>query len=281
MLMAKRSIVTITDHNHINQMAMIIMLRSLLLNSPHIGDISVLYIEGQISIELLAWLKRLHIRAYPYSIDIKDDPYIIKFLLSNYIKNEGSTYDEILYLDPDHIVLSSVSLESHIGVLNVSSEVKSMEIDPDCQSPYGHPVIQHISSHYNTSLIYGRTECWHDVVETWAEVYQSIRALIPMRFREEIAFCAASRHHNIDTIPVLKGLQSNFSLYEPDCVMFHYGGESHESIMIKACLRNEKFVRDRVAELYKVSNNNKLKWLAEKILAIIDSDLTKLNIHAA
>ena len=156
--MPKRAFVTVTDQNRVNQNAVKIMLKSFLPFFEGFDSISVLYPNGQLPSELISWLKKSSISTFSFDLEPNDDPYATKFLLIDFLDLHGTKFDEILYLDPDHIVLRKPKLKAIDNSLIVSSEVKKLDKEVVSKLDLCSSIPNKTMDHCNTSLIYGKTK---------------------------------------------------------------------------------------------------------------------------
>lgn len=268
--MRTTAIVTLTDRNIINQNALILLVKSLLSRFFADSHIFVLLPLCQAHSEFLNLLSnyRIHLRQYPY--EEMDDPYAVKFLLSNFVQGEGTVFDNILYLDPDHIVLDSFSLIPQERALYVSSEVQHLRnfLLNDEYNLSGN-ILSEDALHYNTSLIYGKRDCWLRALDACPDKYIRIKNFVSFRHREELAFCFSAITAGLELIPVSVSTQSYFGRVDKRCKIFHYGGEYHETHRIK------RAIGDRLGDfsnLYGISSTctETEAWIAQEITRVID-----------
>ncbi|TAK95298.1 hypothetical protein EPO05_04545, partial [Patescibacteria group bacterium] len=257
------TIVTVTDGNQVNQIALRVLIKGLRRYVASEVDIVVLSPPNVLTQSTATWLDAQGIAYRAYPLIQNGDIYQVKFLLVNFLR-ENQENTNILYLDPDHIVLGNVfdSLKQTDQMLNVSSEVSTI----DSAVFQALHEINSESIHYNTSLVYGYYLDWLAILDNWASIYNKIETFIPNRYREEIAFGMAAKPSGIDLLPVSNMDQSGFHNPRTDCILFHYGGEFPESKRIKLSLKKEHSVLTKLFELLHNPINEIEAWVVNKIV---------------
>ena len=258
--------VTIVDGNPINQNALKILLNSIKVFSPSLRkNLIVIYPEGELPISYLKWLSENKVSIYSKKIELRNDIYKVKLLLADFIKaniQSLKSSDLIFYLDPDHILLSKLNIKPKHNTLIVSSEFKKLD---DCVKKYF--LKNKIDmNHFNTSIIFGSIKTWFNAVNEWEMRYYKIIRDISSRYLEEYSFAYSALKNNVQMIPALNRLQSNFfSPFDEYCTMFHYGGEYPESKKIKLCLRDENNMKKDLLKLLEYSNSKIESWLIKNM----------------
>jgi hypothetical protein len=220
--------------------------------------------------ELIKYLIRKKIQVLYYPKFASDDPYVVKFFLSSFIKQEGEQFENILYLDPDHIVVKEFNFTAKDETLYISSEVKTLN---DIVSPDNKILTDNIKYHYNTSLIYGNRNSWLRALECWIDNYNLIKNSVTYRYREEVAFCLSAILAGINIIPVSTSMQSYFGNVNKKCRLFHYGGEYSESRSIKRSLDcNFLDYRDLNDTVRRA--NDEEEWIVSKMNEIINKGMS-------
>jgi hypothetical protein len=230
----------------------------------------VLYPTGSLDHSMLLWLETHKIQTGSYEWYQKDDPYSAKLLISNYLSELNNTNQLVLYIDPDHIIRGKLTLRKPlINTLFVSSEVKPANTQPFnyyySNISYGYKPI----FHFNNSLIWGNLVTWQLILNQWMEEYTRIKDHTPIRYREEIAFNRACGSRRVVLRPVSPNIQSNFNNIVKTCSLFHYGGESRLSKLIKNCLNNSSLIDEYKNYLYKETLTDLEKWAFQELLKII------------
>jgi hypothetical protein len=160
----------------------------------------------------------------------EDDPYYIQLGICK-VFEILSNKEDALYIDYDHLILDNNFTNYFVekNVIIVSSEIKEIP-----------PVNQNIelNYHYNTSLIYGKGEELKKVGTYWTRVYSEIKSNTSYRNRTEIAFTLAAKAAKVKLIPCNENIQSNFSKRAMNFQLFHFGGDSMKSKIMKLFLQN-------------------------------------------
>ena len=268
----KRLIITGVDSNPVNQNALKILLKSINANlNGYTKDITVIYPQNELSLEYLTWLETNKISTFSGKPFNPNDPYRVKLLLIDIIKEKGKNYDEIFYLDPDHIFLNQFKTINSKNALKVSSEIKPLggEIVKCFRTKQNSNIKEFI--HYNTSIIYGNYKSWKKALDKWEHVYNKIFDFTSNRFREEIAFTYAAIQQKVQIIPVIPKFQSNFLVFDRNCIIFHYGGEFPQTKRIKLCLQHEDMIIDSFLNQLDSSQDFLESWVIQEIINILQT----------
>jgi hypothetical protein len=265
--MNKFNIISIIDKKHINQRALEIFVKSVLLNARDLLEhLIILAPRGDnLSVLIRKLLSDLCIPIYRYPLQDRQDPYIVKFLLEEYLKDYHKDAC-ILYLDPDHILLKSLHFPQHdYDTLLVSSEFS--EISLGCQLQDQILTISERPAHSscNTSLIYGHACTWRRAITSWRSKYNEIGKYTHYRHREEIAFSLASREVDVKLLPVSSSFQGNFASFDNRCALFHYGGEYPETKRIKYFLQKRALSCNYLQLIQTNSSSEAETWAANAL----------------
>ena len=226
--MKNEALITVVDENPVNQTALRILIASL-----HFHDINtpifVLCPKNILSPKIKKWFFQKNARLVPFDFrHDHDDPYFAKFLIRYFFTSQSLDYTNYCYVDPDHIFLDRIALpHSQSGTLFISSENAEVVNIQNFSTQY-----------YNTSVIYGMADTFVAAVENWLDEYEVIKKTVGYRHREEIAFSLSCQKKNISLQPVEKKCQGSFKYSHQKSAMFHYGGESQKSMLMKNILLN-------------------------------------------
>ncbi len=176
-----------------------------------------------------------HISSFP--LGKYSDKYYIKFLLPKFIGAHCHESDRILYLDYDHICWGDFQLPplAH-NTMYLSSEIHALEDILTQSAPESAFLLDQLSLHYNTSLIYTTAGVLMQMAEQWAGCYRELSAYISPRYLEEVSFSYAALQCRIALKPIQAEIQSNWVNIRRDAGLFHYGGEHKYSGVIKGRL---------------------------------------------
>jgi hypothetical protein len=156
---------------------------------------------------------------------VSDDPYVIKLMLGEYVRQAANPEAVILYIDYDHLVRFPPRFPvPHEGEVFVSSEVSRNEWMHGLSTPS----IPTQGLHLNTSLLIGLASDLRDIAGCWADTYVEIGPCVPIRWQEEVSFSVAAQKLGIVLKPVDRSLQGHWNDWQEDSCLFHYGG-IHES----------------------------------------------------
>ena len=165
------------------------------------------------------------------------DKYYIKFLLPEFIAAHCHEDDLILYLDYDHICWGDFQLPVLAqNTIYLSSEIHPLEKILTRSIPESKLLLDQLSLHYNTSLIFTTAGLLMHMATRWAGCYRELRPYISCRYLEEVAFSLAALQCCISLRPVQATIQSNWQNIHPHAGLFHYGGEHRYSSVIKGFL---------------------------------------------
>lgn len=239
--MKHRCLVSVTNSDVTNRNALLLFASGLQRYGCKQWSLHLLYPDDELSGQVLNWLREMDFDTHSYPLSLLGDPYAVKFLLDDFVSDIGASFDEVLYLDPDHLVRAPINIDAAAGeYLFVSSQIPrerasgaSMNFD-----------------HSNTSLIFGNPMMWRRVLKTWRQEYDRINAYIPVRFREEVAFTLAAARSNVSLIPVDESVQSHLSGIDHSCQLFHYGGDSWQARLIKRCVGTGCILRCLKREMF-------------------------------
>ena len=249
------AIVTIINHNIINQNALKIFILGLQKHHVKFEKLFVLAPSSQIDESLQNWLKRNHAIFVEYDLLKSDDPYFAKFLLKRFLNDPILDNIEIVtYMDPDHIVLKTIDINS----LSRRGLTVSSENSEEIKFP-----------HFNTSFISGHKKNWLKILKYWRCEYEKIKNTIGYRFREEIAFSLAAEKSEVCLIQAPIEFQSCFKEYSEECQIFHYGGEYFISKKIKSCLVKNNMIKN-IEKIKSDTKNNVEKLLIDEFLLILN-----------
>ncbi|MFH0784119.1 MAG: hypothetical protein V2B20_19500 [Pseudomonadota bacterium] len=176
-----------------------------------------------------------HIRSFPLGKYV--DKYYIKFLLPKFIAAHCHERDLILYLDYDHICWSDFQLPPLAeNTIYLSSEIHALETILTQSALESAFLLDRLSLHYNTSLIYTTAGVLMQMADQWAGCYSELSAYISSRYLEEVSFSCAALQCHIVLKPIQAKIQSNWANIHQDAGLFHYGGEHKYSGVIKGFL---------------------------------------------
>lgn len=237
----RETYITIIDNNITNQKALSLMIYSLQVTNSQILDelyiICPYYLSDDSFIQELKE-KDFHLVFFNYAP--VDDPYYIKFLISEFILIFHDKTDVVTYIDPDHIFLKKI--ENDFFPIPNDNEVimssESNELSNEYFSHYVHSLSNMDFINYNSSFVRARTETWYNIVSDWEKNYHILTSQVSSRFCEEIAFSLTLKEHDINVIQISPIVQSNFKVYDKNCFMFHYGGEYRSAHYVKSLVRN-------------------------------------------
>lgn len=236
----KNIYVTIIDENKINQKALFLMINTLLLTNLKL--LSKLYIvcpQYLSNHSVYKILRSNGINVFLYDFKPTDDKYYIKFLLCDFIKQFKNKFEVITYIDPDHIFLSELnSITPNYNEVILSSE--SNELLSEYFSKYTYENNHFIN--YNASYMSAKISTWSKIIYKWKDNYFKLNNQVSNRFREEIAFSISLMETKTKIIQLPVDIQSNFKVFDENCVMFHYGGEYSGALNIKALLRDGEII---------------------------------------
>ncbi len=257
--MTKRLLVSGTDDALHNQMALLLFLAGCFKASPCFFDKIIILTPVDCALHpvLLYYIasNKISVRTLPPvpGTDRREDPYSVKLLLATLLKSVSQNIEEVLYLDPDHLVFSTPSFGVHSGNFYVSSE------------DYPLPLFDSKGLIvYNTSLMYASLTTWLSIADSWIANYLDLRSTVGFRHREEVAFARSTRNSSCKVIPVSPIIQGNFNRLSMDSHLFHYGGESQGTYAVKNYL--SQTIRDLHAENLSRTINHAL----ERVKQIID-----------
>ncbi|HPG38777.1 MAG TPA: hypothetical protein PLP19_14125 [bacterium] len=268
--MLKSLLITVTDYKKANHNALKFMIASYKaqLNVLSFDNIVVLYPEKNFPQDFREYLIAQQIETYSFDIDILEDTYKVKLLLIDFVRNHSDCYDSIFYIDPDHLFIKPLTVKSIIpvsGSLYVSSEVVFVDKNIELTTNY------FMDRYYNTSIIFGSSASWLSIIDNYSKTYEELFFLSSYRHREEIAFTIASKLSSIALIPVPELFQSNFKLFNKNCIVFHYGGESDDAHMVKKCMSyaNIELIYESLIDLSKNTSFIKGQWVAKIIVELL------------
>jgi len=173
-----------------------------------------------------------------YGIDIErnmTDIYYVKLIISEFLKRSDIKFDDsILYLDYDHFSVNPLELPPiKDNTIFLSSETSKLSIS-NISNCIGDDLLQNLDAKfYNTSFIYGKCGDILKATEKWKEFYNILNGRVPIRHLEEIAFTIAAIASGVRVKPVSSKVQSNFAIYQNNCSLFHFGGETMLSYILK------------------------------------------------
>lgn len=185
-----------------------------------------------------------HISSFPMGKYV--DKYYIKFLLPKFIGAHCHARDTILYLDYDHICWSDFQLPplAH-NTMYLSSEIHALKNILTRSAAESAFLLDQLSLHYNTSLIYTTAGVLMQMAEQWAGCYRELSAYVSPRYLEEVSFSYAAVQCRIALKPIQAEIQSNWVNIRQDAGLFHYGGEHKYSRVIKGflCRKDIRFAQ--------------------------------------
>jgi len=260
--------VTLTNENESNIQSLVVLVRSLLMCvNPVPEALTVLCADEQVESRLKQLLpKQINIKRY--NLKRTSDVYFVKFLLNEYVFEYPTLTTEILYIDPDHVCLRNFQLSTGNG-LHVSSELHTYEKDDMAAVESIFPAMQFNSHHFNTSFICGHSDLWRRLALPWRNAYEKIVGKVDFRHREEIAYTAGCGLSNIPCEPVSPTVQSNFSIFSPECSLFHYGGDYESAKKLKALMRDADTRKARLTAMLRTSSTDVEAFIARAMLDLI------------
>lgn len=216
-----------------------------------------------------------------------EDRYFVQIGLSELFRKIEER-DYVLCLDYDHLLISSVNtlFSKHPPVVVVSSEIR-MGFFSRLEGFFGgRTEMQSL----NTSLIWGRADRLQQIGDRWANCYSELASFLPTRNLTEYAFGLAAVRADTRIARCSHRVQGNMFNRNTDCIMFHYGGDDDESLLLKeelyrqgnACLKGlgfikavekvDRFLRARIFAIeshmhYKTNGHMLLEPIAEQQLA--------------
>ncbi len=257
-IMEIKAVVSIVDNSILNKNALFFLIQGLLNKHFNSQNIFIISSNENRNTQLIEWLNKNKVNIIFYNWKKKDDPYEIKFLLSDLARKLLNHIDSFLYLDPDHVVFSLQQLESSYKEFLISSEYSYMEKKSKL-------------IHFNTSFVYTNTNNWIEIEKSWQEEYENIKKKKELfRYWEEISFSNAARKNRYILKPCSVTLQSNYSKFGNNFSFFHYGGESNYSRDLKGCLFTENYseVILNLEKLYKMTDSRIQKKVIKQMLSL-------------
>jgi len=160
-----------------------------------------------------------------------EDPYALKFLLSDESWLNELETSRFLYLDCDHLAFTPIPTLPSNGGVWIGSENTELTIAGEGSGSSS--LVRALDGrHPNTSLIAMPCETMRACRPEWWRCYQRLEGIVSMRWREELAFCWAVVTIGLKLNRVPPTVQSCWS--DPvDAALFHYGGESRAAKMAK------------------------------------------------
>lgn len=255
-------LVSVADKNKINQEALSLLIFSIGQKSPAtFTDIFLLYPTGEVEDTFIYSIEKLGVKPIPYPLERLDDPYRTKFLLCSFFKELRCTNEYFLYLDPDHIALKPFTFRHEKSEVLVSSELKTLN---SIKVPEN--ILSNLEGrHFNTSIILGHIGSWRKIISFWENAYRQLLGIIPPRYLEEVAFSLAAKQANVNMRPIDSDVQGNFSCFNKNCSLFHYGGDSPVAIKTKQILGSKDIVNKRLVQLQQGSRSPHESWFLEEI----------------
>jgi hypothetical protein len=166
------------------------------------------------------------------------DPYAAKMVLASFVSTLPGDA-EILYLDYDHVCLAPF----HPGfpfrdAVRVGSRVGTLRLADGPGTPVRATDLKILLAgrQINTSLLHARCSTLRDATRSWEVAYEGLAGIADPRFHEEIAFFVSAAKAGIEVRPVAPRVQAEWSDAETDAQLFHYGGDSSESLALKQAL---------------------------------------------
>lgn len=236
----KEIYITIIDENEVNQHALFLMISTLKITNKNILDkLYVIYPQYLSGCDFLNLLENENIIIWKYDFKPTEDRYFVKFLICDFIMQNKNGTGIVTYIDPDHIFLRKLmEITPNKDEVILSSENNKSE--NEYFSKYTHKNGSFIN--YNTSYISARISTWCKVIDKWKENYYKFNNQISNRFREEVSFSFSLVETRMKIRQLPSDIQSNFKVFDSNCIMFHYGGEYNSAINIKAILETNKEV---------------------------------------
>jgi hypothetical protein len=268
MIIDKVGFVSICDHNPINQNCLKLLIKSAEKFLHQRVNKYVLIPDSMESQKLSNWIcgQNVNILKFKSSCD-NEDPYFVKFLLSDFINTENLNIDYLFYLDPDHIIRDKFKLDLIEDEIVVSSEIiKSETYSPKLNFLY--PTYD--TNYFNTSFIYGKVRILREVCKVWKETYLRIKDIIHYRHREEVAFSLSAFEKGIKLKPVKPQIQSNYKVIDNSWKLFHYGGDSKRAIEIKKKFEN---YQEGMNNLRMIKKNSIDSTQIEIVKAMLEMDI--------
>lgn len=255
------ALITVVDGNPVNQAALRVLIASIHLHNINI-PIFVLCPKSILSSKIKKWFLQKNSCFVPFDFKPNhDDPYFAKFLIKYLFTSQNLGYANYCYIDPDHIFLDPIVLpRPQDGMLFISSEDAKVVNIHNFSTQY-----------YNTSIIYGTADTFVAAAENWLDEYEAIKKTVGYRHREEIAFFLSCQKKNISLQPVEKKCQGNFKYSHQKSAIFHYGGESQQSILMKNLLLNglQSVNIESVLENFRHSSE---KFIFQEFVKLLEMD---------
>lgn len=181
---------------------------------------------------------------------VSDDPYAIKLMIGEYVRQAASQDAILLYIDYDHLVRFPprfpIPREREVFV---SAEVSRNEWMQGLSTPS----LSSDGLHLNTSLLIGLASDFRDIAECWAETYIEIGQCVPIRWQEEVSFSVAAQKLGIILKPVDSSLQGHWNDWQEDSCLFHYGGIHESAALARSLLDASRPVLESL-QLHSVSD---------------------------
>ncbi len=184
------------------------------------------------------------------------DPYYIQIGISKVFKLLSAN-DQCLYIDYDHIILDDSF--AYILLKNNEKLIVSSEL-----SSYYNELLPIVNAHYNSSIICGTGNSLKRIGYKWNDAYRSIENCTEYRNRTEIALTYLLKKNQIMTEPCSPKIQSCFSNRSSNFSIFHFGGKSPKSYLMKKQLSNVNFLNIPHEKLEKSASN-----LTERLMQMI------------
>ncbi len=171
-------------------------------------------------------LYSLHFR---HAEKIENDPYSLQLKFAA-LAEEMPRNDNLICLDYDHVIFRSDILSMSLpndGLL-LSSEITPTDIFNNCG-------FTNIRSFFNISLMAAKVSTFRSLGAAWTTAYEDLYS-VPRRHRIEYALTLALFRTQLQGYPCESLLQSNWRFQAHYPAMFHYGGESSSSKLLKSVL---------------------------------------------
>jgi Leucine-rich repeat (LRR) protein len=249
--------VSVVDDNIINQNALKILITSYLKIYNNTSNYFIVSTREFISPSYASWLIGQGIKVDYFKWERKDDPYAIKFLLSEFALKNIDFIEDFIYLDPDHIFFNLINLGKVEKSFILSSEYSTNSDD---------------EIHFNTSFIFGNAIDWINIKEIWFSEYQKLfNNGVAIRYLEEISFANAVKKIGLNIHICDKSIQSNYRFCADNFSLFHYGGESKYTKELKKCLETdrESQIKENLTRITLNAKSSIQKLLAKKMLSYL------------
>ncbi len=195
-------------------------------------------------------------RYYPVEVKLVKftapiNKYELKRAVYDYISNDISNGDDVLYLDYDHVFRDKFNVPTLIdNEIYLSSEVHRLKLKQVTDASI---VSSLHGQHYNNSLIYATKSNLDAVLLLYQSMHDRYCSSLPSRYSEEIVFSLACINAQL-TLRTMRTNQQGHLQSNGKSAVYHYGGESEKSRVAKLMVKEESTLIELNEHLFGISS---------------------------